>query len=171
MINTIVSHYRVLGKLGQGGMGVVYKAEDLNPTKNTRITLKFLWRKSGTGCNRTRASSPGSSCGIGIESSRHLYPVRDWRKQDGSVFLAMEYLEGMTLKQRIASGLDFETALSWAIQLADSLEAAHSNGIIHRDLKPANIFVTKRGQTKNTRFPVWPSWDGSFRRRGSHGHR
>jgi serine/threonine protein kinase len=153
MINTNVSHYRVLEKIGQGGMGVVYKAEDL--ILGRLVALKFLpeiLARVATALARLRQEARAASA-LNHHGICTVYQIGE---QDGSAFIAMEYLEGVTLKQKIASGLEFETTLSFAIQLADSLESAHPKGIVHRDLKPANIFITNRGKPKYS-ISVWPS--------------
>src|SRR5260370_2712253 len=146
MIGQTVSHYRILGKLGGGGMGVVYEAEDIKLGR--RVALKFI-PENLVGDAKALERFEREARAASQLNDPHICTIHGIEENNGHPFIVMEKLEGQSLKQRIAGhAIELDEVLDIGIQVADALAASHAKGIVHRDIKPANIFLTPGGQVK-----------------------
>ncbi|HYE88328.1 MAG TPA: serine/threonine-protein kinase, partial [Vicinamibacterales bacterium] len=152
MIGETISHYKILSRLGAGGMGVVYEAEDTRLGR--RVAIKFLPDETGAEADAVLRFQREARV-ISSLNHPHICTLYDIGLHGGRQFMVMELLDGQSLKDRIARGaLPVDEVLELGTQMADALDAAHAQGVVHRDLKPANLFVTRRGSLKVLDFGV-----------------
>src|SRR6266436_1564313 len=155
MIGQTVSHYRILGKLGGGGMGVVYEAEDIKLGR--RVALKFI-PENLVGDAKALERFEREARAASQLNHPHICTIHGIEENKGHPFIVMEKLDGQSLKQRISGhAIELDEVLDTGIQVADALAASHAKGIVHRDIKPANIFLTRAGKSKCSTL-VWPNW-------------